>query len=301
MAESQQKHLLELGIEFLLELLLFLYPYGADQMGLPHNFWLGLGCWVLATVIAVRMIWIFPVWSDRLSSAAKGIIALVLVAIFVAIFFRPVLLAYYKRNGDSEVVKKLPDNKSPESPAPEQPAAKPIPPAKPPRVPSIKKANPIPTVQSGNNNAAVGGGITQGPGSIAQVGGKNNIATINNGPPPLLISHEQQQHLTASARPFVAQFAGKKLNISLHNATTETAEFGDGLDAAFQAAGFQTNTGVVSFVGAALSRGVTIRYGVNQAKLAEAIRDSLLRDKVVDKVYQATGIDDDDLLVIVAP
>jgi len=37
---------IELGIEFLSELLLFLYPFGAEQMNLPHNFWLGLGCWI---------------------------------------------------------------------------------------------------------------------------------------------------------------------------------------------------------------------------------------------------------------
>ena len=50
----------ELGIEFLCELLLFLYPYGADQMNLPRNFWVGLGCWVFGAAIAVRMFWIFP-------------------------------------------------------------------------------------------------------------------------------------------------------------------------------------------------------------------------------------------------
>jgi hypothetical protein len=44
-----------------------------------------------------------------------------------------------------------------------------------------------------------------------------------------------------------------------------------------------------------------MRYGVNRKQLAEAIRDSLLRDKVVDNVYEAPGLDDDDFLIIIAP
>jgi hypothetical protein len=136
--------------------------------------------------------------------------------------------------------------------------------------------------------------------SIGQTGGIT-AGTINLGPPPLLINKEQRDHLTASVKPFVQQFAGKKINISLHNANPETGEFGTRLDTAFKAAGFQTNTGSVTFIGAVLSRGVTIRYGVNRTKLAEAVRDSFLRDKVVDKVYGAPGLDDDDFLIIVAP
>lgn len=42
MAESTKPIFAELGIEFVVEWLLFLYPYGAEQMNLPHNFYLGL-------------------------------------------------------------------------------------------------------------------------------------------------------------------------------------------------------------------------------------------------------------------
>jgi hypothetical protein len=98
-----QKHMLELGIEFLAELLLFLYPYGADQMGLPHNFWLGLGCWIVGTAIAIRMFWIFPIWADFLSNLTKVIIAAVLVGVFVWAFYKPVRIAYGKRNSESDV------------------------------------------------------------------------------------------------------------------------------------------------------------------------------------------------------
>lgn len=43
MANEDRKPIVELGIEFIVELLIFLYPYRADQMGLPHNFGLGWG------------------------------------------------------------------------------------------------------------------------------------------------------------------------------------------------------------------------------------------------------------------
>ena len=175
-------------------------------------------------------------------------------------------------------------------------------------VPTKKQKSPSQTSQhatarTGGDNSPALGSITQGAGSALSINQQGGITagTINVGPPPLLINKEQQAHLTASVQPFVSQWADKKINISLHNATNETAEFGSGLDTAFKTAGFQTNTGVVTFIGTALSHGVTIRYGVNQTKLAEAVRDWLLRDRVVDKVYRAPGTDKDDFLIIVAP
>ena len=119
MTANPQKHMLELGIEFLAELLLFLYPYGAEQMGLPHNFWLGLGCWIVGTAIAIRMFWIFPVWADRLCNLVKGVIAVMLVVIFVAAFYKPVMLAYSKRNVATEA--KLDTKPSTEPAAPVEP------------------------------------------------------------------------------------------------------------------------------------------------------------------------------------
>ena len=98
MAEGPQKHTRELGIELLTDLLLFLYPYGADQMGLPHNFWLGLGCLAVGTAIAIRMFWIFPMWENALSKKTKTVISVVLVGVFVSMFYKPVLTAYSKKD-----------------------------------------------------------------------------------------------------------------------------------------------------------------------------------------------------------
>jgi hypothetical protein len=105
---SHPKHTLELGIEFLAELVLFAFPYGAEEMGLPHNFWLGLVCWVAGIAIAIRMFWIFPVWEHRLTRLEKGLIAFILLGGFVAIFYKPVLTAYGKRNSEASKFSKTP-------------------------------------------------------------------------------------------------------------------------------------------------------------------------------------------------
>jgi len=41
---------------------------------------------------------------------------------------------------------------------------------------------------TGSKGAGVVGGMIQGPGSIAQLGGSGNTATVNNGPPPLKLT-----------------------------------------------------------------------------------------------------------------
>lgn len=98
MAKTSNKPVVELSIEFAVELLLFLYPYGADQMGLPHNFWLGLSCWIIGLIIAVRMFWIVPFWSARLTWLEKALIAFIVVAALVLFLNKPVAMAYRKRN-----------------------------------------------------------------------------------------------------------------------------------------------------------------------------------------------------------
>src|SRR5208283_1513543 len=88
----------ELGIEFVVQLLLFLYPYGAAQMRVPYNFWVGVGCRVFATAIAIRMFWIFPPWAQKLTRLKKALISLVAVGIFIVAFSSPATNAYYKVN-----------------------------------------------------------------------------------------------------------------------------------------------------------------------------------------------------------
>jgi len=89
----------ELRVELVADLLLFAFPYGAEQMNLPHNFWLGLSSWVFGTAIAVRMFWIFPAWSHRLTSLEKSLMALIGFGLFWMAFYRPIETAYINRNG----------------------------------------------------------------------------------------------------------------------------------------------------------------------------------------------------------
>ncbi|MGA8270824.1 MAG: hypothetical protein WB919_04640, partial [Candidatus Sulfotelmatobacter sp.] len=102
--EESKPAVFELGIEFAVELLLFFIPYGADQMGLPHNFWLGLASWIVATVIAVRMFWIFPLWAKRLTRATKTVISGLALGAFIVVVYGPLRTAYAKWNTDRQSV-----------------------------------------------------------------------------------------------------------------------------------------------------------------------------------------------------
>jgi hypothetical protein len=54
----------ELGIEVCLEFLIALYQLGRELMGLPVNVPLGAGCWAVAMLIGIRILWILPVTSS---------------------------------------------------------------------------------------------------------------------------------------------------------------------------------------------------------------------------------------------
>jgi hypothetical protein len=109
MATSSAQHTsrpvyLELGIEFLAEVLLFLYPYGAEQMNMPHNFWLGLSCWIFGALLAVRMFWIFPAWVPNRSTLEKVLISVLFLSALSYLLYGPVAMAYSKRNPIAQAV-----------------------------------------------------------------------------------------------------------------------------------------------------------------------------------------------------
>lgn len=88
-----KKHYLELGIEFCLELAIGLYQLGAEQMDLPHNFWVGLGLWAVATALAIRMFWIFP-WIEGWPRWLKILVAGFSVAVLIFFAWTPVRIAH---------------------------------------------------------------------------------------------------------------------------------------------------------------------------------------------------------------
>jgi hypothetical protein len=126
--DTNKPVIVELGIEFFIEFLIFLYPYGADQMGLPHNFWLGLGCWAVGTIVAIRIFFIFPLWSDRLSRLEKSLFAFIFVAILFILFYRPVVAAYHKQ--EPQIAKPTEQPSSPQEKPQDKPATSPPAPPK---------------------------------------------------------------------------------------------------------------------------------------------------------------------------
>jgi len=167
-----KKHYLELGIEFCLELAIGLYQLGAEQMDLPHNFWVGLVLWIAATAVALRMLWIFP-GIERLNPKLKVAIASVAVALLVFITRTPVTSAYKKAKAHDLSAHEMPvhhqQDSKPTDPKPEEKTSQ-------QKGESAKKTTPKPKTEQPNIRV---GPIEQGPCSNAQIGGSNNQATTN--------------------------------------------------------------------------------------------------------------------------
>ena len=182
-ASPANKLTLELSIEFVFALIAFLGPYGAQEMGLPHNFGMGLGCWIIGWAIIIRAFWIFP-WSRRFSRLEKGLIAFIATAVITTIFYRPILRAYGKRDGAPVPVPITKASPAGPTPQKEVPATEPA--TKPPNASTKHKsharqsatgqqpATPRPNVRAQNcpNGVCIGGDNFGNP-------------TVNNFAPPV--------------------------------------------------------------------------------------------------------------------
>jgi hypothetical protein len=96
--ESTQRRGLELGVEFCLELAIVLYQLGAEQMDLPHNFWVGLACWIVGLGTGLRMLWIFPPF-ERIRWPTKALASILIAGLFVRVMWTPVGSAYEQQYG----------------------------------------------------------------------------------------------------------------------------------------------------------------------------------------------------------
>jgi hypothetical protein len=149
------------------------------------------------------MFWIFPWWVGKLSKLEKALIALIAVALFVTLFFKPVIVAYRKHSVETEKrTQKLPTR----PPGPKKQEASSLPPVQQsslgpinikPIAKSPKKASSTPSVSSRGSSSGAVGSINQGPGSIAQVGGTGNTAIIA-GAKDWLLTRVQQINLTTA-------------------------------------------------------------------------------------------------------
>jgi hypothetical protein len=201
-----RKPYIELTFEFLIEILLFAYPYGAEQMNLPHNFWLGLITWLIATAIGVRMFWIFPLWNKRLSHLEKALICTIVVGVFVLVLYRPVMAAYKKRNGEMGLADKATPAVLVPQPNPRAPSivATTAPKAQSAAPKRARLSSRI--TQDGNGNTANPGNIDNShfhlePCAVFQNGGSNNSANPSCLPPERKLSAEHRKAFVDTLRP----------------------------------------------------------------------------------------------------
>jgi hypothetical protein len=196
MADLRKPVKLELSVDTFLTLLLFLYPYGADQMNLPHSFWIGLGCWMLGAAVAVRLLWIILTWAHPFTKLERVLFAAIFVGVLVVCFYRPVATAYESRRLRQEhrSQNQVASTKT-SQPASSQ-TTKPL--SSPPAPKTKPKKNAKPSegavASSSGTNSGAARSITQGPGSIAQVGGSNNTAVIEQ-PAGWMLTRPQQIEL----------------------------------------------------------------------------------------------------------
>ena len=106
-AESKKRRSVEVGIEFCIEFLLALYQFGREQMDFPHDYWVGLFCWLFAIALGIRILWIIP-GLEPLGWLWKALISTVLVLGFVRLEGSTVIESYKKQFVLSEEAKRLP-------------------------------------------------------------------------------------------------------------------------------------------------------------------------------------------------
>jgi hypothetical protein len=110
-AMRQPNHKFELGIELCLELGIALYQLGADQMDLPHNFYIGLVSWLVATALAVRMFWILPAL-ETVKWYVKFVIATSVLTVMFFMARDPVMDSYKRHEEASRGAARGPDRPS---------------------------------------------------------------------------------------------------------------------------------------------------------------------------------------------
>jgi hypothetical protein len=284
-----KKHYLELGIEFCLELAIGLYQLGAEQMDLPHNFWVGLVLWIAATALALRMLWIFP-GIERLNPKLKVAIASVAVALLVFTTRTPVTSAYKKA--------KAHDLSAHEMPADQQQDAKPSE-AKPEDKKPTDEKKDAPLVKKNNRkkqNLQPKEESAQPPSTTAARPPQPNV-TVNHAPNGIANSGTIQGNVTVNnigTSRTITPKAAAEIRIGLSGfpklPVLVSPVPGDGeetnlvyrLEDALSGAGLDVGGGVAHYIGANTVVGVLIcpRLNPQDVKAAQILADILNRNGV---------------------
>jgi hypothetical protein len=94
---------MQLGAYFLVALLLVLMPVGLDRMGIPQNFWFGIACWAAASLISVRLFWVWPIWAAVFSPLEKGATAFAFYTLLACTLWHPLARSYARLDYPSKV------------------------------------------------------------------------------------------------------------------------------------------------------------------------------------------------------
>lgn len=205
-------------------------------MGLGHNFWLGLVSWAVGIVVFIRMFWIFPLWSARLSRLEKGLISFIFVAFVILIFYKPIISAYTKRQTETtetqplkgqEPAEKAPDQTAPTNPPP---IVKPIPDVPP------RKNTPLGEAKTDEPRRSADNQVSVGPCSNVQIGGAGNTATTNCTPQSRVLSDD-------AVRAFATALSASKhgvLRVVLASSSDDTFPLAEQLCSAAQSVHWAT-------------------------------------------------------------
>jgi hypothetical protein len=217
---------------------------GLPLAGVTYNLYLGAAVLVGASIILLHAFWnskLASQWSEARRVSLLWVMGLVCLSL---VGFQ--IRSQYLRDHPHQLVA---SNAAPAS-AKTQPALASAPTPVPPQPVRHKqkskpqpKDRPAPPIeQSGSANGLVGGNFTQGPGSIAQLGGSNNTAII--GTQDWLLTREQQLAIQAA----VAKYPGR-VRFSYLAMDPSSLRYAEALGYAFNAAGWEIVDPVPNYAG----------------------------------------------------
>jgi hypothetical protein len=174
--------------DFIFGMALALLIWGLQLIGVTVNVWLGAGVLALAFGLVARSFWAWE-GPSRWHIAWRSLTILVAAGLYAAIII-PQIKKELAREHPSLIAQKPPSPVAPLVPPTETNSK---PPNEKPKTekPHIVKRTPDQKQSGGKDNVQTGP-ITQGPCSNLQVGGSQNSATTNCGPPPLEMSASSQ-------------------------------------------------------------------------------------------------------------
>jgi hypothetical protein len=225
---------------------------GLPLLGVTINLYLGAATLLAACAFLLHAIWNWELarqWSESVRVSVLWIVGLV----FLSLVFLQIRSQYLKKhtqqlavsNPASAPAKPQVDKTPPKdsTPAPTPAPAKILPIPHKQKAQPRPKGHPAPRIeQSGTANGQVGGNLTQGPGSIAQVGGSNNTAII--GTQDWLLTRDQQLSIQAG----VAKYPGK-VRFSWLPMDASSLRYVEALAYAFKAAGWEIVDQVPNYAG----------------------------------------------------